>query len=88
MRLRGLHSYGTSVLLVQGRLSVCQVIKKWSGYTGAQDCEWGTFMEICQVTFGTKGVETIHGIGTLNSYEQGRLKEVRFLLRPRQRAFL
>eukprot|EP00439_Symbiodinium_sp_Y106_P086449 s590_g33.t1 len=28
-----------------------------------------------KVTFGSKGVEKIHGIGTLNSYEQGRLKE-------------
>ena len=29
-----------------------------------------------QVTFGPKGVEKIHDIGTLNAYEQGRLKEV------------
>lgn len=28
-----------------------------------------------QVTFGKTGVEKIHPVGTLNSYEEGRLKE-------------
>merc|ERR1711979_128334 len=28
-----------------------------------------------KVTFGKNGVQQVHGIGTLNAYEQGRLKE-------------
>merc|ERR1711972_51009 len=41
------------------------------------DCSYFT----SKVTFGTNGVEKVHGIGTLNKYEQKRLEEALSALR-------